>query len=302
MGQEPDPELKFFADIISGPIDADKLDYVFRDGYVAGIPVGYDLERLTSTVCVDPQYNEVTKLTWWRLTLPVKGINALEQLVMGRLVLNSYLYHHQKCRAAEAAFERTLAREYLRSRTVLGLRNVWDLFDLQDGDTLAFGKGATSAAKDVGDLLKRHLRVRIAEFRFRDLVNPTERSSIEFDRLLELGRPQDWDGYRRLIAFEDKISRKAGLPRGAVIVDIPKPPNYADLENLLLPGRTASEQESPTKILNYRDWIAAYVAHRSWVRVFVPRNREAEASVWKATRELFKSKSMQLPGSTRVYH
>jgi HD superfamily phosphohydrolase len=302
MGQEENPLRKFLADIISGPVDADKLDYVFRDGYVAGIPVGYDLERLTSTVCVDPQRNDVTGIVWWRLTLPIKGINALEQLVMGRLVLNSYLYHHQKCRAAETAFERTLAREYIRSRTVLGLSNVWDLFDLQDGDVLAFSKHRSSTSVEIDDLLHRHLRVRIVEFRFRDLRRAGEASSLEFNRLLDLGRPRDWPSYRELVRLEDRIARMAGLPHGSVILDIPKQPDYADLENLLLPGRTAAEQESPTKVLNYRDWIAAYKVHRAWVRVFGPRDRSSEARVWKAAARLFASKSMVLPASARVHH
>lgn len=287
MGQEADPRLKFVADIISGPLDADKLDYVFRDGYVAGIPVGYDLERLVATICVDPQKSRVTKKQVLRLTIPIKGINALEQLVMGRLVLNSYLYHHQKCRAAECAFERMLAREYLQRRSVLGLRSVWKLFDVQDEELAAFAKGRTWHAREARRLQLRRLRVRIAEFRYRDLQNQSEETSAKFDWLLGLANPSSWNDYRQLLRLEDQIAREAGLAAGEVMVDVPKDPGYADLQELLLPGRRPEDQERPEKVLNYRDWIAAYKVHRQFVRVFGPRGRQSQRAVWHAARKVF---------------
>lgn len=302
MGQENDPQLKFAADIISGPLDADKLDYVFRDGYVAGIPVGYDLQRLVSTITVDPQGVATDGQRWWRLTLPLKGINALEQLVMGRLVLNSYLYHHHKCRAAETAFERALAREYLANKTLLGRASVWDLFSLQDADTNAFAKTSSATAPAIRDLLRRRLKVRIAEFRHKDLPRQTEETSEQYDELLSLASPKSWDDYRALIEFEDEIAHKAGLEPGSVIFDIPKSASYADLENLLLPGRPGSSGESPTRVLNYRDWIASYKTYREYVRVFGPRGQREEDAVWQATGAILGSRGLALPLSARISH
>jgi HD superfamily phosphohydrolase len=70
MEQEADRKLKFLADIVSGPLDADKLDYVFRDGYSAGIPVGYDRERLVATICVVviPESSKSTMSACLRMT------------------------------------------------------------------------------------------------------------------------------------------------------------------------------------------------------------------------------------------
>ena len=297
MGQEEDKSLKFLADIISGPLDADKLDYVFRDGYSACIPVGYDLERLIATVCVDPQ-ESVDGGSWWRLTIPVRGINALEQGVMGRLVLNSYMYHHQKCRAAEAAFERALARDYRAEESVLGLRSVWDLFGLQDADAYAFRLGDSTAALELRSLYGRGLRVRVAEFRRVDLPD-SSRISPRFARLLEYSRINDWPQYYELLDLEDQIGREAGLDPGSVIVDIPSNPSYADLENLLIPGRRAEAGEDAHKVLAYRDWIEAYKVHRMFVRVFGPRG--AEAAVWEATRTVLQGHfDLDLPDSVRI--
>lgn len=302
MGQEDDPELKFLADIISGPIDADKLDYVFRDGYTAGIPVGYDLERLVSTICVDPQRSSIDGTEWYRLTLPIRGINALEQLVMGRLVLNSYLYHHQKCRAAESAFERAIAREYLASRTLLGRADVWSLFSLQDADLFAFGaSGRSSAALAVQDLLNRRLRVRVAEFRLRDLADhDSEATSRGFEELRALGVPRNWDQYEELTAFEDEMARAAGLDEGTIVLDVPSGPSYADLENLLLPGR-GGLREMPVDVLNYRDWIAAYRVHRSWIRIFSPRGDDAEDRAWASAQNILAGRGLKLPDVVRIH-
>lgn len=299
MGQEDDEALKFLADIISGPFDADKLDYVFRDGYSAGIPVGYDLERLIATVCVDPQ-QATDRRIWWRLTIPVQGINALEQLVMGRLVLNSYMYHHQKCRAAEAAFERALARDYRRDGTVLGRTSVWELFGLQDADAYAFRNEESFAGAELRKLYGRRLRVRVAEFRRTDLPS-SGRLNPGFARLLEYARIKDWNHYGHLLELEDDISRRAGLDPGSVVVDIPTNPSYADLENLLIPGRRAEAGEEAANVLAYRDWIEAYKAHRSLVRVFGPRGESSEQAVWIAARDVLNEQfGFMLPDSVRI--
>ena len=304
LGQETARDLKFLADIISGPFDADKLDYVFRDGYVSGIPVGYDLMRLIATICVDPQEDKEAKKDLWRLTLSMRGINALEQLVMGRLVLNSYLYHHHKCRAAECAFERTLAREYLAKKTVLGRKRVWDLFGLQDADTYEFSKGHSRNAKEIRNLYNRRLRVRVVEFRGEDVVQPTsQRASFGFTKLTEFASIASWDRYEALLAIEDRIARKAGLAIGTVIVDVPKSPDYADLENVLLPGRRGQAGELPANVLTYRGWISAYASHRSYVRVFAPRGQSTENKVWNAAKEVFfKDFGLTLPEMARVAH
>ena len=302
MGQEEERDLKFLADIISGPLDADKLDYVFRDGYAAGIPVGYDLDRLIATVCVDPQEAADGRAKWWRLTLPVRGINALEQLVMGRLVLNSYLYHHHKCRAAETAFERALAREYISTKRILGRRNVWELFLLQDADAYAHRLGPSRPAREIKDLYERRLRVRIVEFRRTDIPERSQRAAAGFVRLLEFSSLKSWAHYQELISLENRIARKAGLPAGAVFIDIPKNPDYADLENLLLPGRTSAPGEPPSRVLNYRDWIEAYKIHRAFIRVFGPRGIKEEASVWRAAVEVLGAFGLALPASARVAH
>lgn len=297
MGQEPDPHRQFLADIISGPLDADKLDYISRDAYFAGVPVGYDLERYTATVCVDPQNNR------YRLTIPAKGINALEQLIMGRLVLNSYLYHHQKVRAAEAYFERLLVREYFERGTTMGVKPPWQLFAMQDADIYCLCSDGSDELTQYQDLIGRRLPVRIAEIRG-GLLEGIESESVssEFTGLLSYSAVQDLETYRKLVMLEDDLASSAGCPPGSIIVDFPKPPSYTELEDLQLPDDATGEPVDPGNILQYTQWINAYSAFRPFVRVFTSRQFASDDQVCKKVLAWFKSKGLALPGNVCRSH
>lgn len=38
VGHAPDPLDSYKIDMLHGPFDADKLDYIFRDGHFSGLP------------------------------------------------------------------------------------------------------------------------------------------------------------------------------------------------------------------------------------------------------------------------
>jgi len=294
MGQEHRPQHQFLADIISGPLDADKLDYISRDAYSAGIPIGYDLERFTAMVCVDPQGDR------FRLTIPVKGVNALEQLVLGRLVLNSYLYHHQKVRAAEVMFERTLVREFLdpTKRTLVGVTPPWPLFAMQDSDVYCASK--QPGMETYRAILGRTLPIRVAEFKSSLLANVnTEAVSSEYAALLSSEATQDIRTYRKLIAMEDELADASQRPRGTIFVDVPKPPSYKELQDLQLPDDATGEAVAPTDLLNYGSWVAAYIAHRSFVRVFASREVAIGDDVWEGVSAWFADHHLKLPEAAR---
>jgi hypothetical protein len=229
MGYEPEPRHRFLAEIISGPLDADKLDYISRDAYFAGIPVGHDYERYAAFVCIDIQGES------WRLTLPQKALNALEQLIMARLALTSYLYQHQKVRAAEAQFERILAREYKQNGTYFGYKTVFDLFAIEDAELYSRRNQDKSATRG---LLHRQLLIRHLEFREADITNRhTTRARFAYNRLLAIGNEDVWDDYNDILTLEEKIAAELQLTPEKVVVDVPRTPGYADLDSLELPGR-----------------------------------------------------------------
>lgn len=292
IGYEPDTRKRFIADIISGPLDADKLDYISRDAYFAGIPVGHDYERFVSFACLDYQNG------WWRLTLPVKGINALEQLIMARLVLTSYLYHHQKVRAAEGFFERTLAREFRQTNKFYGKDRIWDIFALQDADL--YRRAEHEGHANFKKILYRQLPVRHLEFRHKDLANSkSDQSAWGIAKLLGWANDGNWDDYTCLLDIEDRIAKALSIDESEIILDIPRTPNYADLQNLELPGRSSETTVHARQSLVYRDWIDAYKAERSYLRLFGPRRVKCR-DVFNAAKPILGELGLELQESNCV--
>jgi len=136
VGRSRHPLLQFVGDIISSGFDADKLDYLLRDAAAAGLPLRYDLERYLATVYL-PKSNltdgksKLEKLYKrigvkdlarepkgegrfpyfhsYRLKLPKRSMNTIEQVTICKLMLYSYIYHHPKVRAGEGFFEKVLS-------------------------------------------------------------------------------------------------------------------------------------------------------------------------------------------------
>jgi len=87
--------LPLFHSIISGPLDADKLDYLRRDSVHTGNPYGAgsdDEKFLQSIICPGPGA---------RLAIREKGLPAVQALYMARYHMFVTVYWHHTCRAAE---------------------------------------------------------------------------------------------------------------------------------------------------------------------------------------------------------
>lgn len=85
--------------IVSGPLDADKLDYFARDSYFSGLASLVDLERILQTMTVTPAGN---------LGITLAGAGALEALLYSRVTMHAHLYGHHKVLAGEAMIRGTI--------------------------------------------------------------------------------------------------------------------------------------------------------------------------------------------------
>ncbi len=79
--------------VISGPLDADKLDYFARDSYFSGLPSLVDLDRILQTMTFTPEGD---------LGITLAGASALESLLYSRISMHAHLYGHQKVLAGES--------------------------------------------------------------------------------------------------------------------------------------------------------------------------------------------------------
>ncbi|MEO8659504.1 MAG: HD domain-containing protein [Bryobacteraceae bacterium] len=98
----------FWRDLISSQMDADRMDYLSRDAYHAGVQYGrFDLHRLISTVtALETGEGKV------RLGIEEGGLHAAEGLVLARYFMFTQVYFH-KTRSAYDIHVREALRELL---------------------------------------------------------------------------------------------------------------------------------------------------------------------------------------------
>lgn len=111
IGRSIDDRLPLLHEIISGPFDADKLDYFVRDAHSAGTPSLLDISRLIQKIAIrefsakdlpgsigrDIQAKDrhvVVGMKW-------SGISVLDELHLSRVLLYSKIYRHPKVVAIE---------------------------------------------------------------------------------------------------------------------------------------------------------------------------------------------------------
>ena len=94
------PKGRLLSSLLSGPIDVDKIDYLFRDSLHCGVPYGrnFDQARLIASLCLNEAGDG--------LALTDKGKTAAEMMVFARYVMFSEVYWHHAVRAATAMLQR----------------------------------------------------------------------------------------------------------------------------------------------------------------------------------------------------
>ncbi len=107
-GNDTQYKKYYLTQMINGQFDADKLDYLRRDSYTAGLALTYDIERFLYKIRI-VEKTEVSDngktVIGKHLTIPVTGVSAVEEMVFSQLMLNSYIYQHQKVLATDALIQ-----------------------------------------------------------------------------------------------------------------------------------------------------------------------------------------------------
>ncbi len=308
VGRSKHPLLQFLGDIISGGFDADKLDYLLRDASAAGLPLRYDLERYLYTVFLDTDVlsdgeDELKKLyqaagtkvnannpqppakpysyfDTYRLRLPKLAMSTIEQIVICKLMLFSYIYHHQKVRAAEGILIKLLE----------GAVSSWRGSKKKDEDILEMFLSATDASLN-GDLFLYSKEKSITEYAYK-IINrlvPREvyRLSPAFSHaegpLIKdfFTRLQDRSGRDALrLSIEDEIgdllikrngsygkNPREALWKAGVWLDVPKVPKFEDM-SVLVGGEDSKPGVPISDLFPISHWIQAYQSHRFYVRIY----------------------------------
>ncbi len=81
--------LKILKSIISGEIDADRIDYLLRDSFFTGVVAGsVDFDHILNSISL--QKNDSS----WFISLKQNSVSAIEQLLIGRKAMFDQVYTH----------------------------------------------------------------------------------------------------------------------------------------------------------------------------------------------------------------
>ena len=191
------PDRQVLRDLVSSQLDADRLDYILRDGLATGVKIGvYDFERIQTmlgTYIGDAQDGEPRT----RLAVNYRAREAVEGYLMARFHMFKQVYLHKAVRAAEKMLEATLRRaEELRqsghefthevpatlSRLLAGERLATEEFvSLDDMDVWM----ALKRWRDDRDPVLARLAGGLLDRRLYKTIDMSDRDPVDFARLMD---------------------------------------------------------------------------------------------------------------------
>ena len=148
--------------ILSGPIDVDKMDYLYRDSLHAGVPYGqnFDASRLIRSLCL----NEAGD----KLAITQKGRTAAELMVISRYTMFSEVYWHHAVRSATCMLQRAFYQWFQQNRSEGEFeKRLTELFHSSESEMIAnLRSNGTPALTEklldslFGDRRRLHKRIR----------------------------------------------------------------------------------------------------------------------------------------------
>lgn len=113
LGRPIDEKVLLLHEFISGPFDADKLDYLARDSMMCGVPNITDIPRLVQKLRATERSKEqlpeglrkavkAERSTYVVTGMAASGGRTLDEIALARTLLFDKVYRHQKVRAVES--------------------------------------------------------------------------------------------------------------------------------------------------------------------------------------------------------
>jgi hypothetical protein len=103
-------EKHVLLDIVSSQLDADRLDYILRDGLATGVKIGvYDFERILTMLETYEGTSSKGQVSR-RLAVSYRAREAVEGYLLARFHMFKQVYLHKAVRAAEKMLEAVLSR------------------------------------------------------------------------------------------------------------------------------------------------------------------------------------------------
>lgn len=268
---------RFKSEVINGPFDADKLDYVLRDYASLGLggPSLTEIDHLMSGI----------DITWFedqpRMTISSERLSIIEHLLFSKMLMFSAVYSQSALRACECMLHGIF--EYCRKTKVTvdgrSFDTILDFLWTTDYQLLTAGKRTQD--KELARLLNR--------LSMRDFLTPSVILSIYSVKEREpldifIKSLSSFDLRRQL---SEKIWEAAGKPclLEEVWVDVPGLPSLRSFETILVTMGTGNVAHL-YDIIPISQWANIYLKHKWRAFVFCPLEHRDRIS--KAAKHIIK--------------
>ncbi len=225
-------------DIVSGPLDADKFDYLLRDSYYAGVRYGvFDLARMIASL------TKCEETLGSYLVVDHESVWAAEQYLMASYHMMAQVYTHRIRRISDALLTRAI--EYAAEDDVGEVRR---LYTYHPGDEdylnlyLSYDDGRLLQEIETRGAGSRSAQI-IRKLLLRDLPRQVYRTRVAdlpplFARQL---------GHREMIErLELKVANECSKKRDMVVVDllgVDPPEPTADVEGMRVKAPSGHPEE-----------------------------------------------------------
>jgi uncharacterized protein len=293
IGYTEDPTKKYLADIINGPIDCDKIDYLNRDAKYTGTEIFFDLNRFLfslTTLKIGPKV---------RLTVTLNGLSTLEQLVLSKIYMFSQVYYHQKLRAAEAMLKRLciyIIKEQETKQSVVSLSHPVDFLKYTDEIILTNNFELFNYSSNVNKYLKALI---YRQLWIRAQIVSTLNIEEDFisDKILRLEVDlSKKPSASELVRLKTDILSKVKLmdPDSNIRiedfwVDMPSIPSYSEIIGLSI--KMGFNDESSILFPNFykfSDWLDSVIHAKIKMHIFC--DSEYQAVIYNASSHVLKEK------------
>lgn len=179
-------DKSYLGKIITGDVDADRLDYLIRDAYYTGVSHGnIGVERII----------KMLKIKDGKICVLEKGIRSIEEMLVARMQMYPAVYWHHAVRIASLMLERAV------SPVIEYIPHFYSLNDFQLMEKL----------KTLGSFQKETVERLLTRKLYKRSFVATRLELKKYPKIKTLAERPD--------ELENKISRELGINKNYVIVD-----------------------------------------------------------------------------------
>ncbi|MBN1678444.1 MAG: HD domain-containing protein [Candidatus Thermoplasmatota archaeon] len=192
-GQAHFNSRRYLPQMVSGPVDADQLDYLKRDAHYTGVAYGViDLDRLMETIQV---FNG-------DLVVEKGGLSAIEGMLVARALMFSAVYFHKTVRISELMLAKAVEQ--------LGRDEVGRIHSMTDATLLSHLVSKGGYYQEIAALIKYR---RLFKKAYAVPIEDIDRDG--WDEIDAMG------AVKRRRSLEQEIAQRAGVDPGHVVIDVP---------------------------------------------------------------------------------